>query len=187
MQSGLVVEPAADGKLQVVMGTKVAKGSDAAKVMDEILEQLKDEPRIAGVSLEAATHAGVRIHAVTPKFDDDNVEEILGDQPIHLAVRNDSFWITAGIDNLTALKKALDQFGKTPPRAVAPISLRTRPAVMVTSLAKDDDDLVARAKKVVGKPEDKLNLEIVPIAGGAKLRLELGFNVLGLLPQDNDH
>jgi len=185
LHSGLVLEPATEGKVRIVAGTKVAKGADAEKVLDEILNLLKDSPDVAEVKIDAAKHAGVRIHAVNPKKDED-AEKYLGDEPIHFAVRNDSVWFAAGVDNLSALKKALDQFGKTSTRTSAPVSLQIKPASLVLLMEKDDEDLIERAKEVAGKPGDKLIFEIAPVSNGAKARLEFGVDLLGLAAQNDE-
>jgi len=53
-------------------------------------------------------------------------------------------------------------------------------------MEKDNEDLIAKAKELAGKPGDKFNVEIVPVANGAKLRLEFGIELLQLATPDDD-
>jgi len=92
-----------------------------------------------------------------------------------------------GGGNLKGLKKALDQTAKpaTPKTPQAPISFQVKPAALVLLMEKDDDGLIERAKGVAGKPGDKLNVEVVPVTSGAKLRIEFGVDLLKLAETPN--
>jgi hypothetical protein len=168
----------------MIGGTKVAQGDEAAKLFDDVIKLSKDNPEIAKIKVDAAKHAGARIHEVTIE-DDEETEKHFGDAPGHIAIAKDSLWLALGGENLTALKKTLDSWAKpmTSAAATAPISLRVKPAALITLLQDDDDDAVERAKEVVGKPGDKLNVDIAPIPSGAKLRIEFGIDLLQLIDQ----
>ncbi len=178
--SGAVLESAGGGKIRIIGGTRVATGDEASKLFDDAIKLLKDKPEAAKIKVDAAKHAGARIHAVTPDADDDT-EKYFGNEPFHVAIRSDSLWFSAGGDNLSSLKKALDQTAKPATRTtVSPISLQIKPAALVLLMEKDDAALIERAKSVAGKPGDKFNLDIAPVPNGAKLRIELGIDLLHL-------
>lgn len=183
MHSGLVLESGGSGKARIIGGTKVAKGDEAAKLLDDLIKASKDNPDYAKIKVDAARHTGARIHSVTMDQDDDN-QKYFGKEPGHLAFRPDSIWVSIGGDNLNALKKALD--AKPSPRvATSPISLQVKPAALVQLLEKDNEGLLERSKEVVGKPGDKLNLDVAPVTNGAKLRLEFGIDVLQLFETED--
>lgn len=178
MHSGLVLESGGEGKARVIGGARVAKGDEAEKLLDDVFKLAKDNPDLAKIKIDAAKHAGARIHAVTQEPGADS-EKQFGDEPAHFAIRPDSLWMSIGGDNLNALKKALD--AKPPTRTtMAPISIRVKPAALVMLIEKDNEDLIERAKDVVGKPGDRMNLDIAPLPNGAKLRIELGVDLLQL-------
>jgi hypothetical protein len=173
MDSVVVLEPAEDDEICLIAGVKVARGDDAGKLLDDVMK-LSNSPEFGKVKLDAAKHAGARIHEIETEFDDD-AQKYFGEGPSHLAIRNDSLWLSFGGDNLTAMKKALDQSGKTAAKGGSPISLRVKPATLATIMEKNDEALIERAKAIAGTPGDMMNLDLAPIPGGAKLRLE--FNV----------
>jgi hypothetical protein len=178
--SGVVMESAGNGKIRVIGGTRLAKGDDAAKLFDDAVKLAKDNPELDKIKVDAAKHAGARIHALAVD-QDEKAKELIGDEPLHLAIRNDSLWISVGGDNLNSLKKALDQFGKTAARTgVPPISIQVKPAALVMLMEKNDERLIDRAKTVAGKPGDKVNFDIAPTPNGAKLRIEFGIDLLQL-------
>ncbi len=184
--SGAVLESAGGGKIRIIGGTRVAKGDDAGKLFDDVIKLSKDKPEIAKIKVDVAKHAGARIHAVTPDQDADT-EKYFGNEPFHLAIRSDSVWFSAGGDNLSSLKKALDQTAKPATRTtVSPISLQVKPAALVLLMEKDDEGLIKRAKTIAGKPGDKFNLDIAPIPNGAKLRIEVSIDLLHLAEMENN-
>lgn len=184
LHSGVVLESGGKDKLRVIGGAKVANGDEAGKLLDDVIKLSKENPDVAKVKVDAAKHAGARIHAITHEADEES-QKLFGDEPAHLAFRADSLWMSIGGDNLTALKKALD--AKPSPRATAsPISIQVKPAALVLLMEKDDEGLLERAKEIAGKPGDKMNVDLAPIPSGAKLRIEFGIDLLQLADQGEE-
>lgn len=184
LHSGVILESGGEGKLRVIAGAKVANGDEAGKLLDDVIKLSKENPDIAKVKVDAAKHAGARIHAITPDADEDTAK-YFGDEPAHLAIRADSLWMSIGGDNLNALKKALD--AKPGSRATtSPISIQVKPAALVLLMEKDDEGLIERAKGIAGKPGDKFNIDIAPVPSGAKLRIEFGIDLLQLAEQESE-
>ncbi|MES2793295.1 MAG: hypothetical protein V4719_27035, partial [Planctomycetota bacterium] len=84
-----------------------------------------------------------------------------------------------GGDNLSALKQSLAA-KPVSRKAVPPISLQVKAAALILILKDQEADLLERAKKIAGQPGDRLNVDIAPISGGAKLRVEFGLDLLKL-------
>lgn len=183
LHSGVVVEEGDEDTVRIVAGTKIAQGDDAGKLLDDILKLSKENEDFVKVKVDVAKHAGARIHAITEDLDEDDVK-YFGKGPGHLAVRADSLWFSLGGGNLEALKKALDLSGKPSAKPVAPISLRVKPATLVTLFESDDEGLIERAETIAGKPGDVLNVEIIPTPDGAKLRIEFGVELLKLAVEE---
>ncbi len=186
MHSGFVLDKGSDDTVQIVGGMTVAKGDEVAKLIDDAIKLSKDNPDLVTVKIDADKHAGARIHAVTPD-EDEEYEKMFGKSDAHFAVRTDSIWLAMGGGNLKGLKKALDQTAKpaTPKTPLAPISFQVKPAALTLLMEKDDEGLIERAKAVAGKPGDKLNIEVVPVTSGAKLRIEFGVDLLQLAETPN--
>ncbi len=182
LHSIILLEEGDDDTVRVIGGTKVAKGDDAGKLFDDILALSKESPDVAKVKADVAKHAGARIHAITPELKDEQ-SAMFGEGAGHLAVRADSLWFSLGGGNLDALKKALDLSGKAAPKKMAPISLRVKPATLVTLLESDDEGLIERADALAGEAGDVLNIEITPTATGATLHIEFGIDLLKLSVQ----
>ncbi len=179
LHSVVVLEEGDDETVRIVGGTKVAKGDDAGKLFDDILKLVKESPESGKVKADVAKHAGARIHSITPDLKEKQTD-LFGEGAGHMAVRADSLWFSMGGGNLEALKKALDLSGKTAAKPGAPISLRVKPATLVTLFESDDAGLIERAEALAGKPGDILNVEIVPTPGGAKLHIEFGVDLFKL-------
>lgn len=180
LHSVLVVEEGDDDTVRIYGGTKVAKGDDAGKLLDDVLKLAKESPELANVTPDVAKHAGARIHEIKADAHDKQAE-MFGDSPLHLAIRADSLWLSIGGGNLDALKAALDAFGKKPAKTEVPISLRVKPATLVTLLEKDDQGLIERAQTIAGEDGDVLNLEIQPHeTTGLKIHLQFGIDLFRL-------
>lgn len=178
MHSGVVMEAGGKGKVRIIGGTKVADGTEAGKLLDDVIKLSKENPDLAKVKVDVAKQGAARIHSVTPDQSEDTLK-YFGEEPGHLAFRSDSLWGSIGGDNLVALKKALD--AKPAVRTgVSPISFQVKPGALVLLMEKDDEDLIGRAKEIAGKPGDKLNVDIAPVSNGAKLRIEFGIDLLQL-------
>lgn len=180
LHSILVIEDGDDETVRLYGGTKIAKGDDAGKLLDDVMQLAKESPELADVKLDVDKHAGARIHEIKADAHDKQAE-MFGDSPLHLAFRPDSLWISIGGGNLDALKSALDSFGKKPPKTEVPISLRVKPATLVTLFEKDDQALIERATALAGEAGDVMNLEIQPFEKtGLKVHFEFGIDLFQL-------
>ncbi len=180
MHSIVVLEAGDNDTVRILGGTKIPKGDDAGKLLDDIVKLAKQSPDFAKVKVDVAKHAGARIHSIEGEFDDKEAA-LFGDSPGHLAIRSDSLWLSFGGGNLDALKAALDLSGKKVSKSTAPISIYTKPATLVTLMEQEDEALVQRAEIIAGEPGDLLNFEVVPTEkGGIKLHIEFGIDLFKL-------
>jgi len=181
--SMLVLEEGDEETVRIIGGTKIAKGDDAGKLFDDIMKLSEKNPEVASVKKDVAKHAGARIHAITPTLNEESTN-LFGDSDGHMAVRADSLWFSLGGGNLDALKNALELSGKAPAKSgskpIAPISVKVKPATLVTLMEEDDEQLIERANSLAGEDGDYLNAEIAPIASGAKLAIEFGLDLFKL-------
>ena len=180
LHSVLGLEEGDDHTARIVAGTKVAKGNDAGKLLDDIIKFSKESPELAKVKPDVAKHAGARIHAIEPDKNDKQTA-LFGPEPAHMAIRADSLWLAIGGGNLEALKNALDVSGKKPATAEAPVSLHVKPAALVLLMEKEDEKLLERAKGLAGESGDILKFEIAPKDElGIKVVIEFGIDLFKL-------
>lgn len=180
LHSILLLDEGEEETLQIVAATKVANGNSAAKLLDDILTLAKETPDLAQVKVDVDKHAGTRIHAIETDAHDKK-EEMFGSDPIHLGFRADSLWFAVGGGNLSSLKDAITAASKKVPKTEPPISLRVRPATLVTLLETDNQALLDRAEKLAGSEGDVLNLEIIPDnEKSIKIHLEFGIDLFQL-------
>lgn len=180
LHSVIVLEEGDNETTRLIAGTKVAKGDDAGKLWDDILKLSKESPDLAKVKTDVAKHAGARIHSIAMDLNNKNSERF-GEDPAHLAIRADSLWLSMGGGNLEALKNALDLSGKKGGKSEPPISLRVKPATLVTIMENDDKELIKRAEAIAGEDGDLLNFEIEPTDDtGVKVHLEFGIDLFKL-------
>ncbi len=180
----IVFEQGDEDTVRVIGGAKVAKGDDAGKLLDDILKLSKESPDLAKIKPDVAKHAGARIHAITPDLNDKQTA-MFGSDPSHLAIRTDSLWLSLGGGNLEALKKALDQSGKKAANSEPPISLRVKPATLVTLIEQDDQALIERAEALAGESGDVLNVKLAPKGTtGIDFHLDFGIDLINLFNAD---
>lgn len=175
LHSILTLEEGDDNTVRVLAGTKVAKGNDAGKLLDDILKLSQESPDFAKVKPDVEKHGSARIHAIEPDINDQQTA-MFGSEPGHLAIRSDSIWFALGGGNLDALKSALDLSNKKPSLAESPISLSLKPAALVLLLEANDEKLIQRATAIAGEEGDFLNFEVAP-TGETSLTISLQFGI----------
>ena len=180
LHSVVILEEGDGETARLIAGTKVAKGDEAGKLWDDILKLSKESPDLAKVKTDVAKHAGARIHSIDVDLNEKS-SAIFGEDPAHLAIRADSLWLAFGGGNLDVLKKALDLSGKKPAKSEVPISLRVKPATLVSIMENDDKELIKRAEALAGEDGDVLNFEIEPTDDvGVKVHFEFGVDLFKL-------
>lgn len=179
MHSGVVVEPAEDDEVKVIMASRIAQAAEAQKVFDDVVKMARNTPEFKKLTLDVAKQGATRIHAVESNAD----QSPLGDEPFHFCISNDSIWMSMGSDNLNFLQQALGQSARVSTRKPAPISLIVKPAALISLGENVEEDMLERANDVKELPGDRLQLEVVPVPNGARMQLEFGVDLLKLARQ----
>ena len=165
-----------DKKAQIVAAIKIARGSDLAGVVDEIVRLAANQPGIEKVKLDVAKHGGARIHSLDIDLKGD-AKAALGDGSVHVGIRDDSVFFAIGGDSLAAVKSAIDKMGESRGNR-PPVSVRVSVGKLISMFATGDDPNVAAARKAFAAGGDQISIELLPIERGARLRLESGDAVL---------
>jgi len=175
MHSGVALESATNERIKIVAATRIARASEAEKLVDEIVKLKHTDKGLEKLKLDLAKAGGTRIHGI----ENTSIDPALGREPAHFCVSKDAVWVTVGGDNLDYLKQSLTKSATTT-RTAAPISLMVKPAALIALMEKNNDALVERARRLEGKPGDRLLVEVAPIPNGAKLQIEFGLDLLKL-------
>jgi hypothetical protein len=180
----LILETARAGSVHAAMtledgeettGAIAAVRLSDGKPVTRLIEQgLKD----ANLDTETVTVAGAKGYSI-PVGDDEELTETFGEGPGHAVVKGNDLWWALGADHLKSLEKAMTgKSGSGKPSA--PVSLRFKPATLVTMFEKNDEGLIERADAVAEKDGDMLHIEVAPIDAGARFRIEFGIDLLQL-------
>lgn len=177
-----VVVNAIDGKLQIISASKLAKGDQVGKIIEDIV---KAKPEAgAKIKMNVATVGKAKVHAVTMPPDED-AQKYFGTGPAHLAFTDDSAIFVLGGDSLATLKAALEKPAASSGAARPPISLRVGLS-KVLALANDFNPtnippaVFELSKTALEGGFDQVGLEVSSQPQGVKIRLEVQEGVLRL-------
>jgi hypothetical protein len=159
-------QPEKSKHYNLIAAVKVTDGNNLAKTLHELVSGLlKDIPESerAKIKLDADSVDAIKIHRldIQDKYDA-KAREVLGDNPLYLAFRDDALFIAVGADALPALKKAVSAAP-----AVAP------PLQVTVSVARLAKFLSAAGGPDVTFPGTDAGNVTVSIEGGSSLRLRL--------------
>lgn len=166
--SGFVLEPGRDGKVRIIGGARVANAEEANKLIADIFKP-HDGPTV--------NYAGARIQPF--KWEPaKSAQQTFGSDPAHVALRENNLWMSFGSDNLKGLESVLEtnrNRGEVPP-----ISMHVKPATLILLMEHENSPLVRKAKMIAGTPGDKFDVDVAPIAGGAKVHIEFAIDLFRL-------
>jgi hypothetical protein len=172
--------PGAGGIYTAIAGIKVQDAATIDKTLRKLAGDLPPEQRDL-IKLDFDKVGAVSIHRLKPARVEKETQEILGDNPIFLAIREDALFLAGGEKGLEALKEALGTAPK--PGRIAQAELAA--ARVAPLLEKENKGAVEAAKKAFGNDKDSDRVRVT-VEGGDALRLRLAVKTglvkfLGLL------
>lgn len=178
LHSGLSVDAGGEKTFRGVVGAKLINGNEAAACLDQLITLYRDHPGTFRIKPDVDNYRGARIHALIQNVPGESPWD-LDKVPAHIAIRKDGIWGSAGKDNLSALKSALDD---RPPgqTAISSASFLFKPASLIVRFQKQAADVIARARNIAELPGDKYSMELLPATNGARLKIEMGVDLLKL-------
>jgi hypothetical protein len=166
LDAGMSVRgPTAKGLYTIVLGMKV---KDGAKIDEAAREMLKKAPMQLQeqVTLDADKSGNTSIHKIKPIMVDTNTKELLGDNPVYIAIRADAVLLAAGDEGLQTLKDVL----MAAPVNSKVVRFEAAMARLAPFLAREHKNAPAAAKEAFAKDKDSDKVLIV-LEGGNALRL----------------
>jgi hypothetical protein len=160
--------PFESGLYTLVAGIKVQDGAGIDKALRQIVGQLPPKQRKI-VTFDVEKVGPIAIHSVAQDKNDKKVQQMFGENPLYVAVRDNELIVALGEKGLSTLKEAL----ATAPKAAPLLQMQMSALRMAPLLVQDNKEAPEIARKVFNadKGDDKLHLTM---EGGELLKLRLG-------------
>jgi hypothetical protein len=185
MDFGAVVNVSPEG-LTLVAGGFVG---DAAKIesgLKKLAEAGKEQPDMPTINWGAEKHAGVTFHTLsvpTPANEEES-KKLFGETiDMAVGIGEKSVYFAMGKDNLTAVKKVIDESAANPGKSVAPMELTVSVGqILNTAAAFHPEDatlrMVADALKNEAEGRDHVKIVAQPVDNGLRTRFEVEEGVM---------
>lgn len=162
----------------LVGGFKLADAAAFSSAMSQMMTQIKDNPGLAAVQVNAAVHRGIALHRFEAKdIPEEEVSRYGGRPSVYVGAGEGVFWFSVGaVNGLPALKRLMDETAKP-----VPASVTTAPLTFVANFAQLMDFMTANregdsgakfARKTFQEGGDALRVEVRPVENGARMRVE---------------
>ena len=127
----------------LVIGVKVKEGQGIQSALEDLIQNLPAHDR-EKIKLNAESAGDVKIHRIEAQKDfDAHARQMLGDNPMYLAIRPDAVLLAGGQGGLEALKTALTTSPKTAPQ----IQVEASVASLAPATARGDAKALEELKK----------------------------------------
>jgi hypothetical protein len=168
LDAGLDIRgPGPGGKFTVLAGMRIKDGEGIDKALHKLVAALPDQDR-RQIQIDFDKIDQVPIHRITPAKVDREFAEMLGKEPVYLAVRADALLVAAGEEGLEALKQAIG----TAPRKGTVFQVEMSAARMAPLLEKEHQGATAIAKKAFANDKEGDRV-VIRLSGGDSLKLRV--------------
>jgi hypothetical protein len=160
--------PGKDGRYGLVVGVKVKDGKAIDQTAREMVALLPEGDRNK-IKLDAESAGDIKIHRADVQKDfDAKARELLGDNPMYMAIRADAWFFAFGEGGLEALKEALAAKPQAGPQVQFEMALKR----FARALAQDNKDAEKFAEEAFaqGKDNDRIRFTL---DGGKALQTRL--------------
>jgi hypothetical protein len=161
--------PSDDKLYTAVVAVRLKNAADLDRAVRATVEKLPETER-AKIKLDAESAGDIKIHRfdIVKQFDA-KAKEMLGENPLYLAVRDDALFVALGENGLKAMHAAVKVKPKAAPLVDVEMSL-SRLTALIGHAHKMAPD-AARKAFAKDKEEDKVSLTLI---GGKALQLRAG-------------
>lgn len=180
-----IVEPS---RLAFGVGGHVKDGRLLEKQLKELVEIIKEDPRVPEIRFDVAEHQQVKFHhfAVPLPEAEENARKILGDSlQVVIGTGPDSCFLGFGKDAETLLRRAIDGSQSTPALESLPpasINIAIAPLLRLFANLEDGQWLKPFVAELEQRPgNDRIIITTRPIDNGAGYRLEIESDVLRVI------
>jgi hypothetical protein len=185
MDFGAVANLSPEG-LTVVAGGFVG---DAAKIesgLKKLAQAHKEKPDMPEIHWGAESHSGVTFHtlSVPVPANEEESKKLFGDAiDIAVGIGEKSVYFAMGKDNLTAVKKVIDESAANPGKSVAPMELSVSVGQILNTVAafKPEDAtlrMIADTLKNEAEGRDHVKIVAQPVDNGLRTRFEVEEGVM---------
>jgi hypothetical protein len=181
---GSVVNVSPEG-LTVVGGGFVGDPAKVESGLKKLAEAGKEQPDMPPINWGAEKHAGVTFHtlSIPTPANEEEPKKLFGETiDIAIGIGEKSVYFALGKDNLTAVKKVIDDSKANPGKSVAPMELSVSVGQILYTVAafKPDASLqqVAETLKSETQGRDHVKILAQPVDNGLRTRFEVEEGVM---------
>lgn len=173
------------GQLEFVFGSFVKDGNEAAKIVQDIADKVKNETDAPRFEFNRGTHNGVTMHMIEADVpaSEDEVQKIFGDAVrVHIGTGAKSVYVALGDNSVPALKRLIDA-GATPQAAgdslLSQLQVKLLP-IMQFAQGIENNDVISAMIDALARAGDggKLTIQSEVIDNGTITRVTLGDGLL---------
>jgi hypothetical protein len=185
MDFGAVANVSPEG-LTLVSGGFVGDPAKVESGLKKLAEAGKEQPDMPTVNWSAEKHAGVTFHtlSVPTPANEEEPKKLFGDAiDIAVGIGEKSVYLALGKDNLTAVKKVIDESAANPGKSVAPMELSVSVGQILNTVSafKPEDavlKMVADTLKTEAEGRDHFKILAQPVENGLRTRFEVEEGVM---------
>lgn len=174
-----------DSQLEIAAGMFVSDGAEAAKLVKELADKLKDVPDAPKFAFDQGTHQGVTLHSVTIDIpaEQSELREVYGEQAvIQIGTAAKAVYLALGENSQQTLKQFIDRGTKSDDPAERPLGqmqISLLPFLRFAQSIKSNDVVASMVDTLSQNAEtDYVLLESDLIEDGQTSSLEIGEGVL---------
>ena len=168
-------------QMQFVFGAFVSDGSEAAAIVKDFAEEVKNEKDAPRFKFDIGVHNGVTMHVVEADVpaNADEVRQAFGDTiQVHIGTGDKSLYLATGRDSEALLKQFIDN-GSTADagsagRPISQMKLRLRPILEFAKSMDDNEAVAAMISALDGSDTGEISVVGDAIPNGAKSQFLIG-------------
>jgi hypothetical protein len=175
--------------LSLIGGGSVASGAEFEAIFKKAVTAAANDPKFPGVKYDAHQHAGLRIHTIDFPIpaEEEEARQLLGESlNVAVGIGEKSFYFAVGKDNITALKRIVDDSAANEGMKVPPLKMQVaaRPILDFAAAIDGRPEIAALITLLDRAPgKDHVVVTAEPIERGATYRIVVEEGILQVLGQ----
>ena len=194
---GLVISSIEEGKadagallladkedFQFVLGAFVSDGNEAAEIVKDLADKVKDERGAPTFKFDQSTHNGITMHVIEADVpeDEDEARRVFGDTlRVHIGTGDKAVYVAVGSESEALMKSLIDAGGsdESGPRPLTQLEFKLLPILEFAQSIESQDSLSAMIDALQRSPDPGV-VTIVSdsIENGATSKVTLGEGLL---------
>ena len=181
MGAMLIADP---DQFRFVLGAFVSDGNEAAQIVKDLADKVKDEPNAPRFMFDQGKHNGVTMHRIEADVpaDKDEARKIFGDTlRVHIGTAEKAVYLAVGDDSEAEMKRLIDAGDQAPggQQPLAQLRFTLLPVLEYAQSIEENDVVAAMITALTGSPDPGLVSVISDsLPNGAKSQVIMGEGLL---------